>query len=375
MKNTLKGFLVFCLLTVGVACFLCGCSDDGWRRKKPGVYVSEGKGKTLAEMSSGDVVVIVNGEKITKEDFDALLRVRTAIFQLQRKYDIEDLKNGEVRQFIDMTRPYIVMELIHHKMFAQYAKEKGIVPSAEEIAKARDEFARSLGRRVEDVDRCVKRLGRAAGEVLARVPYVNAQDALLRRSVATNDIDNVTEAELARLTAHMEKWNKTASDNNAESKGRLAKARAEIDAGVPFADVAKKYSQVHPEHGAKWETLELGELPQDEDLYKWLAKAKVGEISPPLDLEDGLAIVKLVSIGKGDAPRGVPKPDVYTLVRCTAYAYQYVEQLDRPKKIREILNEKRSAAQKKLGMMLTERAVLEYPNGKNFFGAETGAAR
>ena len=367
-----KYFFPFCLLAL---MFLCGCSDESWRHKKPGVYVAEGKGKTIAEMSPDDVVVVVNGDKVTKADYDALLRVRTAIFQLQKKIDVGDLKNATVEQFTAMTRPFIVMELIHHKMFEQYAREKGIVPSAEEVSRARDEFVRSLKRRPEEVELGRQRLERTAGDLFDRIPYVNAQDSLLRRSVATNDIDNVTEAELARLTAHMEKWNKTADDNNAESKRRLAKARAEIDAGVPFADAAKKYSQVHPEYGAKWETVELGELPKDEDLYKWLVKAKAGEISPPLDLEDGLAIVKVESIGKGDAPRGVPKPDVYTLVRCTAYAYQYVEHLERPKKIEEILNEKRSAAQKKLGTMLTGRAVLEYPNGTNFFGEGKPEAR
>ena len=355
--------------------FLCGCSDESWRHKKPGVYVAEGKAKTIAEMAPGDVVVIVNGEKVTKADYDALLRVRTAIFQLQKKIDVEDLQNDLVRQFIATVEPFIVMELVHHKMFAQYAREKGIVPSAEDVSRARNEFVQSLKRRPEDVERGRRRLDRVAGDCFDRIPYVNAQDALLRRSVATNDIDNVTEAEIARLTAHMEKWNSTADGNNAESKRRLAKARAEIDAGVSFAEAAKKYAQVHPEYGAKWETVELGELPQDEDLYKWLVKAKVGEISPPLDLEDGLAIVKLESIGKGDAPRGVPKPDVYTLVRCTAYAYQYVEHLERPKKIQEILNEKRSAAQKTLGTMLTARAVLEYPNGTNFFGERKAEAR
>ena len=62
------------------------------------------------------------------------------------------------------------------------------------------------------------------------------------------------------------------------------------------------------------------------------------------------------------------RPDTYTLVKCTAYAYQYVQHLERPALIREILKMKRSEAQKTLGTMLVGRAALEYPNGTNFFG-------
>ena len=370
MNNCLTGLRLL-VLPFAIALF-AGCSREAGRvLRKPGLHVAEGHDKSIAEMKPDDVIVVVNGDKITKLDYDALLRFRKALFQLQRKIDVEDVENPEVRFFADQIRFRLVPELIHHKMFAQYAAEKGIVPSQEAVEKERKAFAQGLSRQPDELDRLAKRIGGVAGELFARAPFVSAQDHLLRQSVTTNDLDHVTDEELEQTKRRIEAWDKTAEGNNRASKERLAKARAEIDAGGDFADVTTKYAQVHPEYGKQWQTFELGELPQDEGLYKWLVSAKVGDISPPLDLEDGLAIVKLVSTGKGEAPPGVPLPDVYTLVRCTVFAYEYMEHLGAPEMRREVLKMKRTAAQRELGMMLTARAVLEYPNGTNFFSSVT----
>ena len=359
-------FSAFVLCTIVLA---MGCSREQDSPLLPGVYVTENNGKSLANMAKDDVIVRVNGSPITKGDYDTLLRVRTAIFQIGHKIELEDMANGDVQCFMEQTAPFLVRELIHHKMFSLYAAEKGIVPSVADVDAARLDFAKSLSRKPGDLDSYAKRIGGDAGRYFADIPYVNAQDALLRQSVATNDLNGVSEKELADCRAYIENWNRATDKNNESAKAILSKARGEIDAGGDFAGIAAKYAQVHPEHGKAWLTVELGELPQDEDLYKWLVRAKVGEISPPIDLDDGLAIVKLVAMGKGDAPRGVPRPDTYTLVRCTVYAYQYIEHLERAKMVQEILMIKRREAQKRLGVMLTERAVLEYPNGTNFLGS------
>ena len=370
MSNCLKALRLLALPLV--IALVAGCSrEDAYALKKPGLHVAEGHDKLIAEMKPDDVIVVVNGDKITKADFDALLRFREALFQLQRKIDLEDIENPEVRFFAEQIRFRLVPELIHHKMFAQYAAQKGITPSQDAVEKARKDFAQGLSRRPDELDRLARRIGGIAGDLFARAPFVSAQDHLLRQSVTTNDLVQVTEEELEQTKRRIEAWDKTADANNQASKDRLAKARADIDAGGDFADVTVKYAQVHPEHGKEWKTFELGELPQDEGLYKWLVKAKVGDVSQPIDLDDGLAIVKLVSTGKGEAPPGAPLPDVYTLVRCTVFAYEHMEHLAAPELRRAVLKMKQTAAQRELGMMLTARAVLEYPNGTNFFHSVT----
>ena len=349
-------------------CFeFSGCSRGSEGHTTPGVYVAEGQGKFISDMKPDDVIVIVNGDKLTKRDFDALMRVRTAIFQLKSKIDIEDVDGAPVQEFVLNNQFGIVPELIHHKLFAQYAAEKGIVPSDDAVAAARERFAGNVLRRVDELGRLADRLGGEAGRLFLQIPYVDAQDALLRQSMSTNDLNTVSDEEVSAAQARIAEWDKNADRNNEESRKRLSAARAEIDAGGDFAEVTRKYAQVSPEHGKAWATFELGELPQDEDLYKWLVTAKAGDVSPPLDIDDGIAIVKLVEIGKGEAPQGAVRPDTYKLVKCTAYAYQYIQHLERPELVRELIKAKMGNAQRALGTMLMGRAVLEYPNGTNFF--------
>lgn len=361
-------YIALCtVLLFGIFFGFSGCSRNSDDNATPGIHVAEGRGKFISDMKPGDVIVVVNGEKLTKRDFDALLRVRTAIFQLQSKIDIEDLDGDPVKEFVWNNQFSIVPELIHHKLFAQYAAERGIVPSDDAVAASRTRFAGNVRRRVDELVRLADRLGGEAGRLFLQIPYVDAQDALLRQSVATNDLNTISDEEVSAAQARIAAWDKNAERNNEESKKRLSAARAEIDAGGDFAAVAAKYAQVSPEHGKEWATFELGELPQEEDLYKWLVTAKAGDISPPLDLDDGIAIVKLVEVGKGEAPQGAVRPDTYRLVKCTAYAYQYIQHLERPELEGELVKAKMRDAQRALGTMLMGRAVLEYPNGTNFF--------
>ena len=84
-------------------------------------------------------------------------------------------------------------------------------------------------------------------------------------------------------------------------------------------------------------------------------------------MDDGLAIGKVVAKGKGEAPPGTEPPDTFTLVRCTVKACEKMRYQDRAEMTQQLILWKQEAAQRKLGMMLTERAVIEYPNGTNLF--------
>ena len=59
------------------------CSRNDQKPLNPGMHVNEAHNKLLDEMAATDTIVIVNGEEIKKADFDALLRFREAVFQLQ----------------------------------------------------------------------------------------------------------------------------------------------------------------------------------------------------------------------------------------------------------------------------------------------------
>lgn len=352
--------------TVLLTLFAVGCDGRHTTPRSPGLYVNSSVKRSILELAPSEVVLVVNGEKLTKRDFDVQLRLKESLWSLANG---DELPSDEVlaAQSV-MHGQWVAFELIHHAMFDQYAKRIGAVPDSAAVRNAEAEFLASFRKcrfgSLTEIARCV---GGEAGEKILRIPYINAQDAILRQSVTTNDLDHVSEGELEARRKFVEAFDANADAMNAKAAERLLKAKAEIESGGDFAEVTRRYAEVHPEYGRAWGTFLLGEMASEEDLHAWLAKAKVGEISGPVDTDDGLAIVKLVAKGKGEAPKGVEPPDAYTLVRCTVQACERMRHQDRAEMSRQLLEWKRQDAQKVLGEKLMSEAVIEYPNGTNLF--------
>ena len=365
-------------ILIGVVLFAVGCSQEERSKVEgrsvpkehptvPGVYIETNKVVDISELSDTDPVLYVNGSEITKRDFEALLRLRDGVWRIAGRLPL-DATDEEMEEYRYRAGPGIMLQLIHHELFRQYAEEIGAVPTDDAVKAAGEVLLTNLRRKNATVDRLARELGGDAGDLFRKIPYFDARDALLRQSVTTNDLKNVSEAEIKEREEFVKRFDANAEAMNNKAKARLREARARILAGADFAEEAKRIvDAVNPQYGAKWGTFEIQEFPFDEELHKWLLKAAPGDISEPLDVDDGLAIVKVVAKGKGEAPPGTEPPDTFTLVRCTVKACEKMRYQDRAEMTQQLILWKQEAAQRKLGMMLTERAVIEYPNGTNLF--------
>ncbi len=368
-----KSFMLGGVLVGALACFV-GCSREV-HPTKPGVYISADRIVRMTELDESDPVLCINGEKITRRDFEAQLLLQDGIWRIANKYPF-DMTKEELDDFRIKAGPGIMLQLIHHELFRQYASEKGIVPPKEKVDAAAKALLAHLGRKNATVERLATEIGGDAGKLFKKIPYIDAQDAMLRQSVTTNDLENVSDAELKEREDDVARFDANADRLNALAVARLKEAKARILGGADFATEAKNVAEaVNPQFGRKWGTFELQEFPADEELNKWLRGAHVGEISDPVDVDDGIAIVKLISKGKGDAPPGSEPPDTYTLARCTVQAFEKMKYQNPEQMKRQLLLWKHEAAQKKLGVMLTDRAVIEYPNGTNLFDKVAGEAK
>ena len=353
-------------LLLGLLAACCSCTKE---QKAPGIYVDETDILTIDQMKPRDVIFKINGEKVTKADYVDLLDLRCALFKIGAGIPISHAHDDRVEEFRASRASGVVPELIHRTLFRQYAEKNGIIPTKEEVDKATEKFASVLKLRVSDLPLIAKEIGGNAGRGFAKIPYVDAQDAALRQSVSEGDINLVTDEEIAKREAFVKKFDENAEMENKKSRAALLEARAKILGGEDFREVTKRYAKVHPEYGEKWGEFEIGEIPEDSDLRKWLVTAKVGDVSEPIDMEDGIAIVKVLSKKKGEAPKNVEAPDVYVLARCTAYAFEFMRHQERPELIRQLKVWKHEEAQKQLGKMLMGAAVIECPHGTNFFAS------
>ena len=364
--TSVSGNLVMACAFSSVMFLAVGCSRES-HPTKPGVYIETNRVVRISELSDSDPVLYVNGQPLTKRDFEALLFLRDGVWRIARKFPF-DATDAEKEEYRLKAGPGIMLQLIHHELFRQYALEIGAEPSKEKIREAGEKLLIGLGRKNATVEQLASEIGGDAGELFRKIPYLDARDALLRQSVTTNDLDNVSDAEIKEREEFVAKFDANAEAMNAKAKARLNAARKRILAGADIAEEAKRIADaVNPQYAVKWGTFQTGEIAADEELVKWLESASPGDISEPVDVDDGLAIVKLIAKTKGDAPFGVEPPDAYELVRCTVKACEKMRYQNREEMRKQLLQWKREDAQRTLGMMLTERAVIEYPNGTNLF--------
>lgn len=355
-------------IAIAAIAALAGCGKEStsskWRDLKPGVYVAE-KSVAIKDMTPSDVLYFVNGEKITKADFDERFALESTIFKLRREgsqFAPKALKN-----YIAGIKKNIPSHLVQRKLFLQAAGKAGVKADEKAVAKLNSDFLKGLPRRPKEGE-LEKKLG---SEVFSAYKKSLEEDAIIaeyRAKYWTNSFLTVSEEAISNKWAEVLRVNAKADKMNAKTREKALEFKQKVLEGGDFGELTQKYAKVHPEYGTNWVSAVLADFSPEEDIYKWLVNAKTGDISEPLEMDDGLAIVKLVSRHRADLPKALKPEDEFTMVRCTFYIFNKYEEGTTPELIRKVfLDEQLKKAHGELGVKLWHEAVIELPNGEDFF--------
>lgn len=360
----MKSFGIRALL-VWVMLALCGCGMEA-SDKLPGLYVAE-KSIPMRDIADGDALFVINGQSLLKSEYNSRLRIAERIFRIKK-----GLKDGyytkELNQHLERSKRFILERMLTAELLRQGAERANVEPTVADLKEAYGNFSKSMGKGKWNEREVVKRFGLVDGVYLARMITNDATSIAFRRQSTTNLIDVVTDEEIDAYLRKIERFNKRSLKNNEKSRARALKVRDEIISGrVKFDDASDRWAQVSPEHGHEWGVFRLSEFDEGSAIRTWLASAKAGDISDPVDLDDGLALVGVISVDPADLPKDLPPEDDYTLVKCTFYAYRNAEKMSREEAWEYLRAEKRESAQIDLGHRLYDSAVIEMPNGNEFF--------
>jgi len=351
-----------CVLLVSLALHI-GCS----KAKEPGTYVGGGN-KAVADMNPDDVIFCINGRKVCKKDFLCAQKFYETIYRLQHGVKAGGEKTA-AEDFAWKNEQRVLPMLMQHTLFAQAASSRGIAVSSDDADLSAKEFLGNCQPACGSLAELCDKIGEEEG---ARVAHYFAAEALCdktARVIARDGWYHVSDEEVSGELSRVKDFNERADKMNAAAHAKLIEAKKEILSGGVFADVAKKLAEVCPEQGKEWITTTVEDLVAEGEkgLRAWLEKAEIGDISDPIDFDDGVAIVGVVMKGEGEAPEGKAGPTLYTLVRCTMYARNKME-VPTPDGVREAIAEfKRKAARNEAFTNLYYSAVIEFPNGTNFF--------
>ena len=360
--------VVYTIATISCLSFFFFVFDIGCSRaKEPGTYVDD-VNKAVADMKPSDVIFSINGTKICKRDFSEAQKFYETVYRLSRGVKAGG-EAAAAEDFAWKNEQRVLPMLMQHSLFAQAAASRGVVLSQGDADLSAAEFLGKCQPSCKSLAELCEKFGEEEGGRIVRYFTAEALCDKTARTIARDGWYHVSDAEVSGELARVKDFNERADRMNAVAHEKLLAAKKEIQGGGIFAEVAKKYAEVSPEQGKEWITTALDDLVAEgeKDLRIWLEKAETGDISDPIDFDDGVAIVGVVMKGEGEAPEGEPSPILYTLVRCTMYARNKKENKTPDGERNAIAEVKRSAARNEAFTNLYYNAVIEFPNGTNFF--------
>lgn len=360
-------FFIFC----GLVFAFSGCSDpspDQAPKTSKASCAYAYPSQVNPEIAPTSVIARVNGESIIRADFDAWMSLRDLVYGLHYGLDLSK-RQEKIVTYRKATRDMVLLDLIRREVLRQESERRGLAPSSAALQVAQRNFMKGIRRANGRFDEFCETLPNPLKEMLSRLIVSDARDNQLLKAWATNDVFSVSDQEVSNRLEFACQYQRDIEKMNADAKRRAAAAKAEILAGASFYSVTTNRADIFKEQGKEWDTIELGELDEESDLFRFLASANAGDISDPIDFDDGIGIVGVVAKELGEVPEGVVPAMQYTVVRCVFTAY---EELDEPQDfeaLRKLLRERKlTSAREALVRELAAKAKIELPYGEKLFG-------
>lgn len=379
---------LFVCIALPLVFLACGCSDSAesdQSTKQKDKQVSKESAKSVKkkdavyfpidEFAPTTVVIRVNGTGITKAEYSDWYSLKDRIFRAKNKISLRT-NNKKTSDFANSSRPRICPELVRRELIRQFAVSNNVVLTQKQIERAETNFTRLLGAKNKDFTSIQDEFGPPFGELLKAAVLAEELDRACVAASTTNNLKSVSKEEAEAQLKLIKETNARAAKKNAEQRELALRAREDIFAKVKegvqfadaFADIATNRGEVAKEEGLEWDTVELDEFEADEPLARWLIVAKEGDVSDPIDMEDGLSIIGLKRKYMGEAPAEFEPQMQHELVRCTFFAHDEYEEPETLEELsKDMLKLRRQRASAALFDRLMESARIEYPCGEKIF--------
>jgi peptidyl-prolyl cis-trans isomerase SurA len=283
------------------------------------------------ERHSPDVWAVVNGVEIKRDEVEKYYHSR---FNPEaQETSPEEILSGKLN---------VVEQLINNEILLERAKKQNLEASDGEVEDkftelkspyTEEEFQKKLkdgGMTVDDLKRDLRRqlsIQKLLNREVAAKITITDQDVVDFYNTNRNQF-NVAEAQYRisqivitpRKDAVRNRKNDDAT-NEAEAQRKAKMLQDKLNSGADFAQLAMDYSE-DPNTAATGG--DLGYIPEsslnavqtDPMLKKAVVGLKPGQVSPPIQLKDGIRILKLVA-REAAGQRGVNDPQVQQMIRDT----------------------------------------------------------
>ena len=373
----MKNYLLLSALSL-VA--LCGCTkqDEKARQSvpvKPSTAaksaVASAQGGRYTDLPLDAVLVRVGTNAITRADFDKIVNLRVKVVRMT----MPQAQQGNAINVSAVRMPLLAQLRETYRMqtaLLNWAEEKGIRPSKEDIEKFQKGFLRGCRQLGLDFNKFVKKnfTEEEAHTIDERV-RIEAICEKAKRFYIENNADKIDKVDVDAFIKRVEKYNQMAAATNALVWAHATNLWLQVKGGADFGELSDRYSEDDGHTtGGSWGMFRYEDLANDGNLAKTVESLEVGAVSPPIEADNGLNIIKLVDIVNAsgepvDGPRtGNIRFELDRIFLRLPEIYEIPPRDEAEKQMKEAAQRK---AVRQFIEKLTEGDGAEYPSGTVIF--------
>lgn len=311
---------------------------------------------------SADRLACVEGEVLSVEGAKAKVELSLALIRtfypkaIEKSADFEKTRNGLAA---NVPKWWVDSVLLRHA-----ARRLGVTIDEKDLARCRNDYMQ--GHKFQ-------------GTYEDFIVYTRADRAMLDYDIETEtlkkavllheypDLRGLSEEQVAEVRTRYEDFNRVALATNAVKMALATNVYRQVAAGLDFQKAGEKYGELFREQEKYWKKLTPADFA-DQVLKDWAFPAKLGAVSPPLDLEDGISIVKVLKKKDGvitETPLAENIAEV-ELARITFKALATAKVPNDEELRANILKFRTQESEREFFGKLREAAKAEYPLGEDF---------
>ena len=311
-------------------------------------------------LSATNVVIDVNGEKVTKAEYERYIKMLHALF-CQRNPKADDKRKKAMLAKIrkGAARPIIQRLVVRTKLAGEKAQDLPEVRSR--IEKEDVRMFGGKGKSFADVRKAVVAQGFA--DLFDRDFALDVKLNSVFATTYSNEL-TVTAAELAKVKQNVMDYNKRAAATNALQEAHGREIVKEARKGkIDFATLADKYSQDEEKEkgGAMGECIAADFESESPVYWETLTRMKEGSITDLIMTSEGYEIVRVnKKIKPDDSQSGESALDLSRIFLRRAYSFPEQSEEDFRD---DVIQEKREKFFKEFLVKLVKSSKISYPSG------------
>jgi len=321
-------------------------------------------------LSRTNVIVRIEGKETTKGDIERDAKVlMTLAMNKSRRTKVE---TGDLNFFRSFCRSAAQIS-VEQACRESYAREHGLTNSAAMLSGATHLFERRYGayskklKRRHSIDDLKFMLG-TNGRCLDAYIHADATYRTVTNHLLSTHPIEITDAMVNDRISAIRRENESRLATNAWVYARATNVWRKITSHeMTFEQAATNYSQdVYLAMGCEWGSFTRENLAEDPAVLALLPSLKAGDITPPVESDYGLAILRLDEIDEDGR---------YTFSR-VFFRLPIIFDIDSPEEARAYLHQKaeRDLIHSEMNA-IKSKLNIEYPSGTNLFAAGSSLFR